>query len=58
MRFMLVDDDDAIRFMLQDIIEDYDLGEVALSLPDAETIDNDLLAGRNQSKKIISSSCG
>ena len=45
MRFMLVDDDDAIRFMLQDVIEDYDLGEVALSLPDAETIDNDLLAG-------------
>lgn len=43
MRFMLVDDDDAIRFMLQDIIEDYDLGEVALSLPDTELVDPALL---------------
>ena len=41
---MLIDDDEAIRMMLQDIIEDYDLGEVAVSLDSAATLDNGLLA--------------
>ena len=43
MRFMIIDDDDAIRSMLQDFIEDYDLGEVADSLDNARTLDNNLL---------------
>lgn len=43
MRFMIIDDDDAIRSMLQDFIEDYDLGEVADSLDNALTLDNNLL---------------
>ena len=44
MNIMLIDDDEAIRMMLQDIIEDYDLGEVAVSLDSAATLDNGLLA--------------
>jgi two-component system response regulator YcbB len=32
---MLIDDDEAIRMMLQDIIEDYELGTVSQSLPSA-----------------------
>lgn len=43
MQFMIVDDDEAIRFMLEDIIEDYDLGKVAASLDSAVSIDNNLL---------------
>ena len=44
MNIMLIDDDEAIRMMLQDIIEDYNLGEVAVSLDSAATLDNGLLA--------------
>ena len=44
MNIMLIDDDEAIRMMLQDIIEDYNLGEVVQSLPSAATLDNSLLA--------------
>lgn len=40
---MLVDDDAAIRCMLQDIIEDYDLGDVADTRATAIDIDNTLL---------------
>ena len=35
MNIMLIDDDEAIRMMLQDIIEDYELGTVSQSLPSA-----------------------
>ena len=35
MNIMLIDDDEAIRMMLQDIIEDYDLGIVSQSLDSA-----------------------
>lgn len=44
MRFMIVDDDDAIRSMLADIIEDYDLGKVVCEAADGSGIDNYLLA--------------
>ncbi|WP_196592811.1 DNA-binding domain-containing protein [Pectinatus sottacetonis] len=43
MRFMLIDDDKATRFMLQDIIEDYALGEVVESVGSAIGIDSDFL---------------
>lgn len=43
MRFMIIDDDEAIRSMLQELIEDYDLGEVVDSLPGAAALDNKLL---------------
>ena len=43
MRFMIVDDDKAVRCMLQDIIEDYNLGEVVDLLDTAIDIDNDCL---------------
>lgn len=38
MNIMLIDDDEAIRDMLQDIIEDYELGTVVASLPSAATL--------------------
>lgn len=38
MNIMLIDDDEAIRDMLQDIIEDYDLGTVVASLPSAASL--------------------
>ncbi|SFT90494.1 two-component system, response regulator YcbB [Selenomonas sp. GACV-9] len=44
MNIMLIDDDEAIRMMLQDIIEDYNLGEVVASLPSAAELTNSLLA--------------
>lgn len=44
MRFMIVDDDDAVRSMLADIIEDYDLGVIAAEASDGSAIDADLLA--------------
>lgn len=43
MKFALVDDDEAIRSMLEDIIEDYDLGEVALSLSGSAQLTPELL---------------
>lgn len=43
MNFALIDDDEAVRSMLQDIIEDYDLGEVPLSLPSATALTSELL---------------
>ena len=46
MNIMIIDDDDAIRMMLQDIIEDYRLGTVVESLPSAATLSNALLAMR------------
>ena len=46
MNIMLIDDDDAIRMMLQDIIEDYSLGTVVESLSSAATLSNALLAMR------------
>ena len=44
MNIMLIDDDDAVRMMLQDIIEDYNLGDVTDSLGDAKELTNELLA--------------
>jgi len=44
MNILLIDDDEAIRMMLQDIIEDYNLGEVVASLPSAADLTNSLLA--------------
>ncbi len=44
MNIMLIDDDEAIRMMLQDIIEDYNLGEVVISLDSAAALNNSLLA--------------
>lgn len=38
MNIMLVDDDEAVRTMLQDIIEDYELGTVVASLPTAASL--------------------
>lgn len=48
LNFMLIDDDDAIRFMLEDIIIDYDLGNVTSSIPSAKClIDDDTFLQRN-----------
>lgn len=44
MRFMLVDDDEAIRSMLSEIIEDYDLGKVACEAENGLAVDSQLLA--------------
>ena len=43
MNIMLIDDDEAVRMMLQDIIEDYNLGDVTDSLADAIGLNNELL---------------
>jgi two-component system response regulator YcbB len=41
---MIIDDDEAVRLMLQDIIEDYDLGEVVASWESAHDLDNRILS--------------
>lgn len=43
MKFMIVDDDKAVCTMLQDIIEDYELGEVVEVLDNAVSLDNKFL---------------
>ncbi len=43
MRFMIVDDDEVIRTMLSEIIEDYDLGEIAGQADNGSLIDAALL---------------
>jgi two-component system response regulator YcbB len=43
MRFMIVDDDEVIRTMLSEIIEDYDLGEIAGQADNGSLIDTALL---------------
>lgn len=43
MRFFIVDDDEAIRSMLAEIIEDYDLGEVIGEAENGAVIDSKLL---------------
>ncbi|MBP2628041.1 MAG: response regulator receiver protein [Firmicutes bacterium] len=43
MRFFIVDDDEAIRSMLSEIIEDYDLGEVIGEAENGAAIDGNLL---------------
>jgi two-component system response regulator YcbB len=50
---MLIDDDAAVRMMLQDIIEDYNLGDVTDSLGDAKELTNELLAERQTDILII-----
>jgi len=47
MNIMLIDDDEAIRDMLQDIIEDYELGTVVASLPSAATLTTTELVARH-----------
>ena len=47
MNIMLIDDDEAIRDMLQDIIEDYELGTVVASLPSAATLTTTELIARH-----------
>lgn len=44
MRFMLVDDDEAIRSMLSEIIEDYDLGKVICESENGLSVDAHLLS--------------
>ncbi|MCR5757038.1 MAG: response regulator [Selenomonas sp.] len=44
MNIMLIDDDTAVRMMLQDIIEDYDLGDVTVSLDSAMDLTAEMLA--------------
>lgn len=53
MNIMLIDDDAAVRMMLQDIIEDYNLGDVTDSLGDATELTNELLAERQTDILII-----
>ena len=53
MNIMLIDDDAAVRMMLQDIIEDYNLGDVTDSLGDATELTNELLAERRTDILII-----
>ncbi len=47
MNIMLIDDDAAVRMMLQDIIEDYNLGDVTDSLNSAMELTADMLASRH-----------
>ena len=53
MNIMLIDDDAAVRMMLQDIIEDYNLGDVTDSLGEATELTNELLAERQTDILII-----
>ncbi|MGO0063306.1 response regulator [Brevibacillus fluminis] len=47
MRFFVVDDDEVVRMMLTEIIEDSDLGEVVGEAEDGAMIDGPMLAMRN-----------
>lgn len=47
MRFFIVDDDQAIRYMLAEIIEDYDLGEVVGEAENGSLINHQLLNLKN-----------
>ncbi|WNC13692.1 response regulator [Brevibacillus brevis] len=47
MRFYIVDDDEAVRLMLTEIIEDEDLGEVVGEAEDGSLLDGHMLAMRN-----------
>ena len=53
MNIMLIDDDEAIRDMLQDIIEDYELGTVVASLPSAAKLTTAELVARHIDLLII-----
>ncbi|MFV0636702.1 response regulator [Mitsuokella sp.] len=53
MNIMLIDDDEAIRDMLQDIIEDYELGTVVASLPSAANLTATELIARHIDLLII-----
>ncbi|WP_432776159.1 response regulator [Brevibacillus gelatini] len=44
MRYFIVDDDSAVRFMLAQIIEDADLGEVCGEAEDGSLVDHDFLS--------------
>jgi two-component system response regulator YcbB len=46
MRYFIVDDDEAIRSMLAEIIEDYDLGEVIGEAENGAAINGDLLTSK------------
>lgn len=53
MRFFLIDDDEAIRSMLTEIIEDYDLGKVVGEADNGTNIDSQLLDVKNVDILII-----
>jgi two-component system response regulator YcbB len=53
MNFFIVDDDEAIRSMLAEIIEDYDLGEVVGEADSGFTIDSQLLNSKKVDVLII-----
>ncbi|MDW8800825.1 response regulator [Clostridium sp. A1-XYC3] len=53
MRFFIADDDEAIRSMLAEIIEDYDLGEVVGEADNGSVIDHHLLELKNVDILII-----
>ena len=53
MRFFIVDDDEAIRYMLSEIIEDNDLGEVVGEADNGLAVDNNLLTLRKVDILII-----
>lgn len=53
MNIMLVDDDEAVRTMMQDIIEDYELGTVVSSLPSAANLTLSELVARHIDLLII-----
>lgn len=53
MNIMLIDDDEAVRTMMQDIIEDYELGTVVASLPSAAALTLSELVARHIDLLII-----
>src|SRR5689334_8826431 len=44
MRFFIVEDDEAVRCILSEIIEDFDLGEVVGEADNGSTVDSKLLS--------------
>lgn len=53
MNILLIDDDEAVRSILQDIIEDYDLGTVVGTMDSAATLDDGLLRAKHVDILII-----
>ncbi|MFD1425107.1 DNA-binding domain-containing protein [Laceyella tengchongensis] len=53
MRIYIVDDDEAVRLMLTDLIEDYDLGEVVGEADDGKAISTELMINKRVDVLII-----
>lgn len=53
MRFFIVDDDEVIRCMLAEIIEDYDLGRIVGEAENGSLLDNNILSLKNVDILII-----